>query len=203
MDLIGGDAKGVRDTVQPRTSQRIDETQGSDLVDVKLNVQTVFFLFLSFHRLVNLDVLWELSIGLQEPGLVREVLENNIGLFVLVLSKGNEDNVSYTDPVVCHLVMDVNEMHGQQHCIQRDRLPDFLSKGPSNVSKSLDAVAADRLYPSISKHFCDRGILLSVFLELELSLGDFRVVLAPGVCEEMAPRKCQKIQSDQGTEIQE
>lgn len=48
--------------------------------------------------LVDLRVLGELSVSLERAGLVGGVLEDNVALVVLVVSKRQEDDIALVDP---------------------------------------------------------------------------------------------------------
>merc|ERR1719180_645891 len=126
---------------------------GSIRVDiVELNVIVSFSTKLD--GLVDLDRLGELAVGLQVPRLVCRVLQDHVGLSVLVVPEANEDNVRLIDP---------------------DLFPEF----PPDVAKPLDTIEAHRLEASVTKHLGHLSVLLPILLEDQLSLQPLVLVLPP------------------------
>jgi len=123
---------------------------GADVVELDL---IVVALLAESHGLVDLDVLGELAVGLQIPGLVRRVLENDVGLGVLVVSQTDEDDVGLIDP-------------------------DLLTEFASDVAETFDPVEAHGLETAVAEHLGDLGVLLAVLFEDELALQAFVFVLA-------------------------
>lgn len=115
---------------------------GADVVE--LNLVVVSF-FAESDCLVDLDVLRELAVRLQIPGLVGRVLENDVGLGVLVVSQTDEDNVGLIDP-------------------------DLLSEFASDVAETFDSVEAHGFETTVAEHLGDLSVLLAVLFEDELTL---------------------------------
>ena len=86
--------------------------------------------------LIDLRTLRQLPIRLQTPGLIRTVLEYDVALLVLVVSKTEQDDVALVDP-------------------------DFLSEFTADVSEALFAVEAEGFETAVAEHFDH----LSVFCE--------------------------------------
>lgn len=107
----------------------------------------------SSNPLVQLGSLRQLPVGLQEPGLVGHVLEDDVGLVVLVVPEANEYDVPCGDPhLLVHLAADVAEPFG--------------------------AVDARGLAPTVAQHPGHLGVLLPVFFEQQLAFIVVRLVLS-------------------------
>lgn len=94
--------------------------------------------------LVDLGTFWQFSVGLQRSSLVGRVFQYHIALLVLVVSQGEEDDVSLVDP-------------------------DLLSQFASNMCKSLFTVEAESFQSAVTQHFEDLGIFLTFLLEGQFS----------------------------------
>jgi len=105
-------------------------------------------------RLIDLDGLGELAIGLEVSGLVRRVLLDHVSLGVLVVTETNQDDVRLV-------------------------YPDLLAKFPSDVTETLNSVKAHGLETSITKHLGDLGVLLSVLLKDQFPLDSLVLILTP------------------------
>merc|ERR1719351_378898 len=121
----------------------------SDVVDAA----DVVLLLAERHRLVELDRLRELSVRLEVPGLVGGVLQDDVGLGVLVVPEAHQDDVRLVDP---HL------------------LPELAA----DVAEPLDAVEAHGLEAAVAQHLGDLGVLLAILPEHQLSLEALVLVLA-------------------------
>jgi hypothetical protein len=95
--------------------------------------------------LVDLRTLWQLPICLQTPRLVRTVLEYDVSLLVLVVSKREQYYIALVDP-------------------------DFLSELPTDMGEALLAVEAERFEAAVAEHLEDLGIFLAFFFEGQLAL---------------------------------
>ena len=84
--------------------------------------------------LVDLGGLWELAIGLERASLVGGVLENDVALLVLVVAKGQQDDITLVDP-------------------------DLLAELATDVSEALGAVEAESLEATVTQHLQDLSIL--------------------------------------------
>lgn len=118
---------------------------------VLIEFDVVFESFLSVGvGLVDLGSLGQLAVGLETPGLVGGVLHDHIGLFVLVFTQREKDDVSLVDP---------------------DLLPQFAP----DVTQTLLTVEAESLQTAVTQHPDDLRIFLAFLLEDKLAL--FVVVL--------------------------
>ena len=97
----------------------------------------------SSNPLVQPGSLRQLPIGLQEPGLVGHVLEDDVGLVILIVPEANEYDVPCGDP---HLLVHL----------------------PADVAEPLCAVDARGLAPAVPQHSVHQGVLLPVFFEQQL-----------------------------------
>ena len=84
--------------------------------------------------LVDLGGLWELAIGLERASLVGGVLEDDVALLVLVVAKGQQDDITLVDP-------------------------DLLAELATDVSEALGAVEAEGLEATVTQHLQDLSIL--------------------------------------------
>ena len=104
------------------------------------------------RRLVDPQALRQLPVRLERPRLLGAVLQNDVGLSVLVVPQPDQHHVAGVDPdLFAHLAADVRE--------------------------ALDAVDALGVEAVVAEHLEDLGVLLAVLLEDELALL-LRVVLA-------------------------
>lgn len=95
--------------------------------------------------LVDLGVLGQLAVGLQGTGLIGGVLHDNIALLVLVVTQGEENDVTLVDP-------------------------DLLAKLATNVGQTLLAIEAESLQTAVTEHLHDLSVLLALLLEDKLTL---------------------------------
>jgi hypothetical protein len=137
------------------------ETEFLDLVDVlvlELDVVVVAVLLallgpIDVDALVEPERLGKLPVGLEQARLVVHVLEDDVGLVVLVVAEADEDDVPGRDPhLLVHLAPDMAE--------------------------AARAVHAGGLAPPVAEHPGHLRILLPVFLEDELALVVVSLVLS-------------------------
>jgi hypothetical protein len=136
------------------------ETGILDLVDVlvlELDVVAALLAVLGpvdVDALVEPERLGELPVGLEQTRLVVHVLEDDVGLVVLVVAEADEDDVARRDP-------------------------DLLVHLATDVAETARAVDADGLAAAIAEHAGHLRVLLPVLLEDELALVVVRLVLTP------------------------
>ena len=75
----------------------------------------------------DLDGLWELPIGLEVPGLISAVLQDDISLGILIVPQTDEDDVRLVDP-------------------------DLLPELPTDVTEPFDSVETHRLEAAVAQH---------------------------------------------------
>jgi len=138
---------------------RLDSVNVGDVIVIVtgrhlLEVDTVVHLFVSEgDGLVDLDGLRELAVRLEVTRLVRRVLENDVGLGVLVVPQANQDDVGLGDP---HL---------------------FPELAP-DVAQTLNSVEAHSRQTAVTQHFGHLGVLLAILTEHQLTLHSFIFVLS-------------------------
>jgi len=119
-----------------------------------LEVDAVVHLFVSEgDGLVDLDGLGELAVRLEVARLVRRVLENDVGLGVLVVPQANQDDVGLSDP---HLFPQL----------------------PTDVAQTLNSVEAHSRQTTVTQHLGHLGVLLAVLTEHKLTLHSLIFVLS-------------------------
>merc|ERR1711997_227427 len=105
------------------------------------------------HSFIDLDRFREFAIGLQVARFVSRVLEDNISLRILIVTKANKDNVGLVYPRL---------------------LPELAP----DVAESFHPVEAHCLEASVAQHLCHLGVLLAILLEDQLSLQALVLVLS-------------------------
>jgi len=119
-----------------------------------LEVDAVVHLFVSEgDGLVDLDGLRELAVRLEVTRLVRRVLENDVGLGVLVVPQANQDDVGLGDP---HL---------------------FPELAP-DVAQTLNSVEAHGRQTAVTQHLGHLSVLLAILTEHQLTLHSFIFILS-------------------------
>lgn len=114
-------------------------------VVIKLKVAIAIAVGAVRVRLVNLGVLGQLAVGLERARLLDCVLEDDVPLVVLVVTKGEKNDVTLVDP-------------------------DLLAQFATNVGQSSDAVHTLRLETPVPEHLHYLGVFLPVLLERQLAL---------------------------------
>ena len=110
----------------------------------------------------DLDGLWKLAVGLEVPGLISAVLQDDISLGILIVPQTDEDDVRLVDP-------------------------DFLPELATDVTEPFDSVKAHRLQSAITEHLGDLGVLLTILLKHQLSLvSEILVLPSPPVLSSLS-----------------
>jgi hypothetical protein len=122
-------------------------------LEVVIGTTIVLLVEAACETLVEADIVGELAVGLEEAGLVRHVLEDDIGLVVLVVAQADEHDVAAGDP-------------------------DLLVHLAADMAQPLAAVDAQGLAAAVPEHAQHLRVLLAVLLEHELALLVVRLVLA-------------------------
>jgi len=139
--------------------QRAGALMSLDFVQVnvvELVGDIVVFAVFANSRLVDFGCLWEFAIRLQLTSLIGIVLQNNVRLAVLKVTKTYEDNIALVDP-------------------------NFFPKFAANVAKSGFAIKTLCLKTTIAQHSQNLGVLLSVFLEDQLAFDLSFIFTAPPI----------------------
>jgi len=158
----GGARRGVDEWSRCHLASRehsnapgFQQDQRSDVVQihvVELIRNVVVLAIFSNSRLVDFGRFGQFAIGLQLTGLVRIVLQNDVGFAVLKVAQANEDNIALV-------------------------YPDLLTKLATNVAQTGLAVKALSLKAAIPKHTKHLRILLAVLFENQFAL-NFAFVLS-------------------------
>lgn len=114
----------------------------SVLVELDIVVDAFVTIGIGF---VDLCTLGEFAVGLKGAGFVGRVFEDDIALFVLVVSQRQQDDVALVDP-------------------------NLLPQLSPDVRQSLLAVEAECLQAAVAQHLQHLGVLLPFFLEGQLAL---------------------------------
>mmetsp|Transcript_24333 Transcript_24333/g.36918 ORF Transcript_24333/g.36918 Transcript_24333/m.36918 type:complete len:204 (-) Transcript_24333:9-620(-) len=130
-------------TDSPSEGANLDVINIIDLVD-EVNGIAVASLVLQV-RFVNFHVIGKFAILLQLTSLIGSVLSDDVALFVLEVSKRDQDDVTQVDP-------------------------DLLSHLASNVAQTLGAVTALNLASAVAQHAKDGTVFLADILELQFLL---------------------------------
>ena len=95
--------------------------------------------------LIDLRSLRQLAIRLERSRLVGVVLEDDVALLILVVTKRQQDDVALVDP-------------------------DLLAELATDVGEATLTVEAERLETPVPKHLDNLSVLLSLLLEGQLAL---------------------------------
>ena len=102
---------------------------------------------------LDVDIVGDVALGLEPPGLVRVVLLNNVALFRLEVAQTDQDDVVGVDP-------------------------DLLPHLTTDVGQALFAVEAVGIDAPVAEDLGHLGVLLPIFFQVELALGLLVLVLA-------------------------